>query len=244
MEIKIFDNYDELSQQAANEVINLVKRKKNAVICLASGNTPLGTCQWIVKKAAEENIDFSQCSFIGLDEWVGIPKDNSGSCYYFFYHNLFGPLHIPAVQIFTFDAMSESLDDQCKKMDTEIAEKGGIDLMIVGIGMNGHIGFNEPGVSFNLLSHVIDLHETTKTVGQKYFPEVIKLSKGITLGLGHLVNAKKVILIANGKNKSEVIKHTVKEQVSSSLPATILQTHKNSFIFLDKEAASLLKNDN
>ena len=238
METKIFDDYNVLSQCAADEVINLVRQKPNAVICLASGNTPLGTCEWIVKKAASEKIDFSNCNFIGLDEWVGAPKENTGSCYFFFYNNLFAPLHISDKQIFLFDAMAQNLDEQCKKMDDLIAAKGGIDLMIVGIGMNGHIGFNEPGVSFDLLSHVINLEETTKTVGQKYFSEPTTLTQGITLGLAHLMNAKKVILLANGTSKSEVVRKAVKNPVTEILPASILQKHKNSFIFLDKEAAS------
>jgi glucosamine-6-phosphate isomerase len=240
MEIKIFDDYNALSQYAADEVINLVKQKPNAVICLASGNSPLGTCQWIVKKAASEKIDFSNCTFIGLDEWVGVSKKNNGSCHFFFYNNLFTPLHISDTRIFLFDAMAADLDEQCKKMDDLIVAKNGIDLMIVGIGMNGHIGFNEPGVSFDLLSHVINLEETTKTVGQKYFSEPMNLTQGITLGLVHLMNAKKAILLANGNNKSDVIRQAIKNPITESLPASILQKHKNSFIFLDKEAASLL----
>jgi glucosamine-6-phosphate isomerase len=240
MEIKIFDDYELLSQATAHEVVSLVDQKPNAVICLASGNTPLGACQWIVKKAAAQKIDFSKCIFIGLDEWVGIPKENSGSCGFFFYHNLFEPLAISKQQIFLFDAMSENLGEQCRQMDKAIAEKGGIDLMIVGAGMNGHIGFNEPGVPFNLLSHVINLDEITKAVGQKYFSGVTHLSQGITLGLSHLMNARKAILIANGKNKSGVIRKAVREPVSENMPASIMQKHPNGFVFIDKGAGSLL----
>jgi glucosamine-6-phosphate isomerase len=240
METRIFNDYEELSQAAADQVIDLLMQKPTAVICMASGNTPLGTCQQIVRKAIAEKIDFSVCSFIGLDEWVGVPKENTGSCSFFFNNNLFTPLHISAAQIFLFDAMATDLDRQCKKMDDAIESRGGIDLMVVGIGMNGHIGFNEPGVSFDLFSHVINLQETTKTVGQKYFSSAANLSQGITLGLGHLMNSKKVILLANGNSKSGVIQQTIKGIITEALPASILQKHKNSFIFLDKEAASLL----
>jgi len=240
MELKVFKNYDELSQRAADEVINLVKQKPDAVICFASGNTPLSTCQWIVKKAASEKIDFSKASFIGLDEWVGISPDNIGSCRFFFYENLFKPLHIADEQIFLFDALAKDLNNECKKMDNVIAEKQGIDLMIVGIGVNGHVGFNEPGVDFNLLSHVIDLHESTKSVGQKYFAGTTDLSQGITLGLAHLINAKKVILMANGKSKSEVIKQALKGSVTEEMPASIMQKHTSGFVFVDEEAGALL----
>lgn len=240
MTTKIFPDYDALSQQTADEVIALVKEKPTAVICFASGSTPVGTCEWLVEKANVQKIDFSQCSFIGLDEWVGIPKDNTGSCHYFQYHYLLSPLNISAAQVFLFDAMADELEEQCRQMDKAIAAKGGIDLMIVGIGMNGHIGFNEPGVDFKLLSHVINLDETTQSVGQKYFSDTPTLAHGITLGLGHLRKTKKVILIANGVKKAAIIKQAIEEPVTPKIPATILQTHKNSFVFLDKEAASLL----
>ena len=126
-------------------------------------------------------------------------------------------------------------------MDTIIAEKGGIDLMIVGIGMNGHIGFNEPGTPFNILSHVAELDGTTKSVGQKYFKEKIILHQGITIGLRHLLNAKKVFLIADGTRKAAVIKKTVEGEVNENFPASIMQQHANGFVVVDEGAASLLQ---
>jgi galactosamine-6-phosphate isomerase len=240
MTTKICTDYDALSQHTADEIIALVKQKPSAVICFASGSTPVGTCEWLVKKATKQNIDFSQATFIGLDEWVGIPKENTGSCYYFQHHYLFTPLQLKQAQTFLFDGMAKNLTTQCWQMDKVIADKGGIDLMIVGIGMNGHIGFNEPGVDFNLLSHVINLHETTQTVGQKYFSGVTSLSQGITLGLGHLMKAKKVILQANGVKKAVVIQQTVEGSVTADFPASIMQQHTNGFVLVDEEAASLL----
>jgi galactosamine-6-phosphate isomerase len=240
MEVTIFKDYELLSQQTAGEVIGLVKEKPDAVICLASGSSPLGTCQWIVKKANAEHVDLSEVSFIGLDEWVGVAKENTGSCYFFFQENLFKPLQISEDQTFLFDSAAADWQKECKKMDELIAAKSGIDLMIVGIGMNGHIGFNEPGVGSDLLSHVIDLEETTRSVGQKYFSAPTELSKGITLGLGHLLKAKKAILIASGQAKAGIIKKAVQGEVTSSLPATIMQEHPNGFVYLDQQAACLL----
>jgi galactosamine-6-phosphate isomerase len=241
MTTKIFSDYNALSQHTADEIIALVKQKPSAVICFASGSTPVGTCEWLVKKATKQNIDFSQATFVGLDEWVGIPKENTGSCYYFQHHYLFIPLQLRQAQTFLFDGMVKDLAAQCRQMDKAIAGKGGIDLMIVGIGMNGHIGFNEPGVDLNLLSHVISLHETTQTVGQKYFSGVTALSQGITLGLGHLMQTKKVILQANGVKKAVVIQQTVEGTVTADFPASIMQHHANSFVLIDEDAASLLK---
>jgi len=139
-----------------------------------------------------------------------------------------------------FDAMSPDLQGECRKMDNIIFEKGGIDLMIVGIGMNGHIGFNEPGVLFDNYSHVIDLDNTTVSVGQKYFKTAVSLQKGITLGLRHLLESKKVLLIANGEKKSGVIKKTVEGEITSSFPASIMQKHSTGFVMVDEEAAGLL----
>ena len=125
-------------------------------------------------------------------------------------------------------------------MDAVIAARGGIDIMLVGIGMNGHIGFNEPGTAFKSLCHVAALDETTKSVGQKYFKEETVLHQGITIGLGHLLNAKKVFLQANGKRKAEVIKKTVEGEMSENFPASVMQQHTNGFVLIDDEAATLL----
>ena len=125
-------------------------------------------------------------------------------------------------------------------MDKVISDKGGIDIMIVGIGMNGHIGFNEPGTSFTSLSHVAELDEVTKSVGQKYFDGPVELGKGITIGFEHLMNTKKVFLMANGSKKAEVIKKTIEGPVTENFPASIMQQHANCFIVIDEEAGSLL----
>ncbi len=241
MQLEIYKDYETLSAHAADEIVELVKNKPNAVICLASGDTPRLTCTCTVEKAIKEKVDFSQCTFIGLDEWVGVPPENKGSCNWFFQSLFLQPLKMPAANIHLFNSMSDDLAGECGKMDAVIAAKGVIDLMIVGIGMNGHIGFNEPGVSFDNYSHVIGLDPITLFVGQKYFTETVKLSKGITLGLKHLVESKKVLLIANGNKKAEVIKKTVEGIITNSFPASIMQLHANGFVLVDESASSLLE---
>ena len=207
---------------------------------MASGETPKLAVDLLVKKLKEERIDHSGITFIGLDEWVGLSPSNTGSCHYFFQNKLIGPLQLEPSQYFLFDALAGDLKKECKKMDKFINEKSGIDIMLVGIGMNGHIGFNEPGASFNNLSHVIELDEITKSVGQKYFTERMELGQGITIGFKHLLNAKKVFLMANGSKKAEVIKKTVEGPVTEDFPASIMQRHENGVILVDEEAASLL----
>lgn len=241
MKLTVFPDYSSLSEQAADEMIRLLKEKPDALICMASGSSPKGCCEFFVQKVKDAALDISRFFFIGLDEWVGLTPGQPGSCQHDFVTRLFEPLSLPASQYHLFNSQAEDMQQECTSMDTLIHDKGGIDLMIVGIGMNGHIGFNEPGVDFNLLSHVIDLDETTITVGQqKYFNEPVVLKKGITLGLGHLQKARKVLLLANGINKAPVIKRAVEGPITNSFPASIMQQHSNGFIRVDEEAASLL----
>ncbi len=236
-----FANYAELSDYTAYEIATAIKQQPSLVLCMASGHTPALTAELLVKKLLQEKIDYSQITFLGLDEWVGLPPSNEGSCHYFFRTKLFEPLQLDPSQCFLFDSLADDLQEECNKMDSIIADKGGIDIMLVGIGMNGHIGFNEPGTAFNTLCHVIELDDTTKTVGQKYFKEKTALHQGITIGLGHLMNAKKVFLKADGKRKAEVVQKTVEGEITESFPASIMQQHANGFVIVDEEAASLLK---
>lgn len=240
MKIICSENYVELSQFASDEIVSAIIENPSLILCMASGHTPVLTCELLVKKLRERNVDYSSVYFLGLDEWVGLPPANEGSCHYFFRTKLFEPLQWNPSQYFLFDAMADDLQNECKKMDDLIAVKGGIDLMLVGIGINGHIGFNEPGTSFNSLSHVAILDSTTTSVGKKYFDDGRVPDKGISIGLGHLLNAKRVLLMANAEKKAGVIKKTVEGEMKESFPASIMQMHKNGFILIDKEAASLL----
>lgn len=241
MQLNIYKDYETLSQHVADEMIELIRLKPTAVFCLASGDTPRLPYTMMTQKAIERKIDFTRCTFIGLDEWVGIAPENEGSCHYFLQKMVFEPLRLAEGQIHLFDGQSKDLTKECKRMDKVVLEKGGIDMMIVGIGMNGHIGFNEPGISVDHYAHVVELDEATRTVGQKYFSQKTTLTKGITMGLNHLLEADKAILIANGRKKAEVIKKALEEDITTDLPASIIRRHSNGVVMLDEEAASALK---
>ena len=241
MQIKIYKDYHSLSIHAAAEIIDLVSKKPEAVLCLASGDSPRLMCKLMTERAVKEKLDFSRCTFIGLDEWLGIPPENEGSCHFFFQTQVFNPLRLSSAQIHLFNALSEDPARECSEMDKTILEKGGIDLMIVGVGMNGHIGFNEPGTSFDNYSHVTDLDDTTITVGQKYFSEKMTLKKGITLGLKHFLESKKAIVMANGIKKAAIIKKVLEEEITNHTPASIIRLHPQGTLLIDEEAASLLK---
>jgi glucosamine-6-phosphate isomerase len=240
MRLRICENYDVLSALAASEIIQVVKQKSNALLCLASGDTPRLTYSLMTKMAKDESVDFTRCTFVGLDEWIGISPDNEGSCHYFLQNLVFKPLNISADHIHLFNAQSTNTEDECRMMDEVIADQGGIDLMVVGLGMNGHIGFNEPAESFSQYSHVVKLDESTKMVGQKYFRQETPLTMGITLGLDHLFESKKVILIANGAKKANILRKALKEKITSYVPASILRNHSNSLVIVDRAAASTL----
>lgn len=240
MVVKIFKDNETLSNYMADELMQQLIAKPDSLICFASGNSPKRAAALFVEKAIEKNIDTTQFKFVGLDEWVGVASTTKGSCHHDFKEWIFDPLGIQPNQYHVFDGTTSDLAKACREMDEFIAQNGGIDLMIVGIGMNGHIGFNEPGVDFNQLSHVVPLDEITATVGQQYFEQSMELKYGITLGFQHLLQSQKVYLLANSSKKAEVVKRAIEGEVDRSFPASIMQQHTNGFILIDEAAAALL----
>lgn len=241
MQTLIFENSARLADAVSDEIISLLKQKPESLICMASGHSPKMTCEFFTDKIKRGEADGSRFCFAGLDEWLGVQPSTPGSCYNDFRERLFEPLGMNASRYHLFAGMSDDPAGECRKMDHYIKSKGGIDLMIVGLGMNGHIGFNEPGCDFNALSHVADLEESTSTVGQKYFQSPTKLEKGITIGFGHLRATKKVILIASGKAKASIVYKSFKGPVNNAVPASIMQELPTGLVMLDAEAAELLQ---
>lgn len=240
MALKIFERYETLSAAVADEILKQVEIKPQSVLCLAAGETPRLAYGMVADAARRDHVDFSRCTFVGLDEWIGIPPENEGSCAYFLEHNLFIPLGVERNQINLFNALTHDPQKECERMDTFIKTRGGIDLMLVGVGMNGHIGFNEPGAGENLHAHVIDLEETTRSVGQKYFKKTTLLQQGITLGLRHLLESRKALMVASGKKKADIIRRALQEPITTDVPASIIRKHPNGDTMLDKDAASAL----
>ncbi len=238
MQIQTFQNPEQLAIHIAKFIIDLVKTKPTATLILTSGDTPVLTYKKIVELA--NPADFEQVTIIGLDEWVGIPATSEGSCRYIVEENLLKPLGIDPSQYTFFDSMSTNLESECKRVDELLFSKGGADMIIVGVGVNGHIGLNEPGYSFENYCHVSELADVTIQIGQKYFKENTPLTQGITIGLKHFLEAKVAILIATGERKAEVLKQTIDQEPSVELPSTVFKLHKNSFVWIDEAAAKLL----
>ena len=238
MNIRIFKDHQALSHAAALLVIDQIRNKPDSVLCLAAGETQLVMYQMLAGMLPHAKVDYSEVHFIGLDEWVGISPANPGSCQALLRHNLLDALPVKETRIHLFNALAPDLSSECDKMDGRIKELGGVDLICVGIGMNGHIGFNEPGTSTGLRCHVATLDETTRTVGQKYFQEKTSLTSGITLGLSYLLEATTAVLMASKKAKASIVKRALEGPIEQQVPASIIQKHRGAIILLDQEAAS------
>lgn len=241
MKISKYNTYDEMSKAAAGLVAKQLAAKPASVICFPSGDSPSGMLKEIVAAVNERRMDISQCFFVGLDEWVGMDQNDYGSCKHYLHTNFFSKVNVSAENVMLFDAKSADLEIECEKMNQFISGKGGLDIMIVGIGMNGHLGLNEPGTAFDLYAHLSELDPITVEVGQKYFQQETKLTHGITLGLRHLAEAKIPVLIASGAKKADIIHESLQGLVTTEVPASVLQSIPHAIILLDKEAASELE---
>jgi glucosamine-6-phosphate isomerase len=241
MNVKVLKNYEELSRETGELIVQLIHNKPKAVICLASGNSPLGVFEFLIDEVNNKRVDLTQVTFIGLDDFVGMGKEDDGSGANMLYHHFYIPAGIKDTQIHLFNTKTEDLDAECKRIDNIIFDNGGLDMILLGIGMNGHLGFNEPGVSFDLYSHVIELDETTKTVGQKYFKQQTPIDKGITLGIKHILEAKAAVVIADGVKKADVVQKMIQGPVTNEYPCTIISEHPNAYVFVDEAAYEKIK---
>lgn len=237
MKIFIADSYEAMSRQAADDVIKLMTSRREPLICTASGHSPAGLYKKIVERVHANQLSITNWMFVGLDEWVGMNGGDEGSCRYHLNQELFNPLQIRQERICFFDGRKDELGAECRRVENFISDHDGIDVAILGLGMNGHVGMNEPGTSLAGRAHVTELAETTKRVGQKYFKKEHELTKGITLGIATLMDARHIILVVSGKHKAEIASQVIEEEISERLPATLLRNHPSLKIYLDKEAA-------
>jgi glucosamine-6-phosphate deaminase len=244
MRILVCENYVEMSKKAAQMVLSQVKLKPNSVLGLATGSTPIGMYKNLVQMYKNGVIDFSEVITFNLDEYYNLPRDNEQSYYYFMYDNLFNHININRENIHMPNGMALDIYKECENYDEAIKEWGGIDIQVLGIGNNAHIGFNEPTISFEKGTHIVNLRNSTIEANSRFFDNIEDVpKKAITMGTGSIFRAKKIMLLAYGKSKAGAISNTVYGKVTPEVPASILQFHSDVVLILDKEAASKLNPD-
>jgi glucosamine-6-phosphate isomerase len=240
MKIIIKNTYEDMSKQVAHDLIETMQLFDEPLLCPASGNTPVGLFKELVNLYQQKKFDPSNWLFVALDEWVGMDGSKEGSCRHSLDEQLFTPLKIKANKICFFDGKAANPDKECDRVEQFIQQHGGIDVSILGLGMNGHVGMNEPYTSPSLRSHVAKLDPVTQEVGQKYFKERQHLSEGITLGIATLLESKYIFLLVNGKRKAEIVKKVIEGNITDEVPATILLRLTGLKIYLDADAAELI----
>lgn len=242
MLVIIKENYQEMSIEAAKQVASLIRKEPDCVIGFATGSTPLGLYKELIRMHKEEGLDFSKVVTFNLDEYVGLPPNHPESYHYFMWENLFKHININPSNVHIPMGMAEDVDAFCEWYEQKIIEHGGIDLQILGIGANGHIAFNEPGSSLGSRTRIKTLDEKTRMDNARFFNSMDEVPKyAITMGVGTIMEAKRLLLLANGIKKADAIKATVEGPIMAKFPATIVQLHRYATVIVDKEAASKLE---
>ena len=239
MNIAVVKNYNEMSCQAAQLIADQIIKKKNSVLGLATGSTPIGMYKEFIRKFQKGELDFSQVVTFNLDEYYGFSLEHPQSYGFFMWNILFRHINIKKENVHLLNGVTENIDKECKQYEDLIQKNGGIDLQILGIGNNGHIGFNEPDISLNTQTHLVSLTTKTIRVNSRFFNNAQEVPKqAITMGIGTIMRAKKIILLANGKRKARAIERTINGPITTKVPATVLQLHNEVTIIVDQEAAS------
>ena len=240
MKVIIAENYDEMSKKAAEIIIETVKKNPNAILGLATGSSPVGTYQYMIKDCAAGGASYKNVSTVNLDEYVGLTADHDQSYAYFMRTNLFD--HIDIDQKNTNLPCGSAADPkaECDRYNA-LLETMKQDIQVLGIGSNGHIGFNEPGTAFDSVTHVVDLTESTIKDNSRMFQSIDEVPRqALSMGIKNIMQAKSIIMVVSGKNKAEALRGMVKGEITPNLPASILQLHPFVTVVCDKDAASLL----
>jgi len=239
MKIIEAENYTAMSRKAANIISAQVIMKPNAVLGLATGESPLGTYAQLVDWYNKDDLDFAEVTSINLDEYKGLSHDHPQSYWHFMWEHLFSKVNIDPENVHVPNGEELDSDRACLEYNEIIRQAGGIDLQLLGIGLDGHIGFNEPGTAFELGTHCVDLTESTIQANSRLFDSVDEVPRqAYTMGIKTIMQARKVLMIANGENKADIIKEAFFGPVTPLVPASILQMHPDFILIGDKAALS------
>jgi len=242
MEVIVTETYEDMSALTAKMFAEQIMHKPSSVLGLATGSTPIGTYQELVRLHKEKGLDFSKIVTFNLDEYVGLPPSHNQSYRYFMDQHLFNHVNVPKANIHVPYGHAESVLDFCTWYEAEIQRFGGIDLQILGIGSDGHIAFNEPGSSLGSRTRLKTLTEETIQDNARFFAKGEEVPRfAITMGVGTILEANRIIMVANGPKKAEIIAQAIEGPISSQVTASALQLHRDVVVILDKEAGSKLK---
>jgi glucosamine-6-phosphate deaminase len=240
MKLVVCKNYGEMSQKAADIAGESISPGEEQLISFPGGDTPLGMVEAFVAMVNNRTVDISRARYVQLDEWVGLGGQDRGSCAGFNRINLLDKLQYPFLDVFLINGLADDIQEECERLNAFIDRFGPLDLSVLGIGLNGHLGFNEDGVDFQKNAHIIPLSDTTKGIMGKYFDRDHILEFGITQGIQQIMAAKKVLLIASGSHKAEILKKAFSGPVTNTVPASILQQHNDCTVISDVDAAKEL----
>lgn len=244
MRILVCKNYEEMSKKAAQMILSQITLKPNSVLGLATGSTPIGMYKNLVDMYNHGIIDFSEVTTFNLDEYYQLPRTNNQSYYYFMHDNLFNHINVRPQNVNIPNGMTNDVEAECEKYDSDIKSSGGIDIQVLGIGHNAHIGFNEPTINFETGTHLVDLKESTIEANARFFDSIDNVpKKAVTMGTGSIFKAKKIMLLASGEGKADAIYNTVYGKVTPEVPSSILQFHNDIVLILDEAAASKLNKE-
>ena len=235
------EDYQSMSRQAANILSAQVILKPNCVLGLATGSTPIGMYQQLINWYEKGDVDFSQVRTVNLDEYLGLAPTHDQSYRYFMQDNLFDHVDIDVEKTHVPDGSMEDAQAACDAYEQAIAQAGGVDLQLLGLGHNGHIGFNEPCDSFPVTTHCVELTESTIQANSRLFDSADDVPReAYTMGIGTIMKARKILLVVNGAGKAEIVRDVLRGPVVPQVPASILQLHPDVTVVLDKEAAAAL----
>lgn len=238
--IKVKD-YDEMSRVAAGFISSMVILKPDCVLGLATGGTPEGTYKELIKAYNDGALDFSDVKSVNLDEYHGLASDNDQSYHYYMTDKLFNHINIKKENYYLPNGLAEDTAKECARYDETIKSLGGVDLQLLGIGINGHIGFNEPDKELKKDVHFAKLTDTTIEANSRYFKTFDDIPKhAFTMGVGTIMAARKIVLVASGKSKAEIMPAVINGPITTAVPASLLQLHHDVVIIADEDALSLL----
>ena len=232
-------DYNDMSRKAANIISAQIIMKPDCVLGLATGSSPVGTYKQLIEWYNKNDLDFSEVTSINLDEYKGLPRENDQSYYYFMHDNLFDHVNVKPENTHLPDGTKEDSDEECARYEELIRTLGGQDLQLLGLGHNGHIGFNEPDAIFEKATHCVDLQESTIEANKRFFASADDVPKqAYTMGIGTIMQAKKILVVVSGEDKADTVAKAFFGPVTPEVPASILQFHKDVILVADEAALS------